>query len=128
MQITIENQGPIIRATNYWQTPQAKAGGLYLSWNAGAARLLAPGLTETDFADMRSAREVVVTRGPWRDVDAYELLFEDDSDAPYSVCLGVHQSDRLLPASDDGKKIRVLVYSPKGLEVDLPGRFVAKRA
>ena len=40
--ITIENRGQAILTTDYWYTPHAHAGYLYLSWNAGAGRLLIP--------------------------------------------------------------------------------------
>jgi hypothetical protein len=42
MQILIENNGQLIVGTNYWQTPHAKRGLVYLSYNAAAARLLIP--------------------------------------------------------------------------------------
>lgn len=40
--ITISNDGQKIVSTNYWDTEHAKRGFLYLSWNAGAGRLLLP--------------------------------------------------------------------------------------
>ena len=40
--ITITNQGQRITSTNYWDSDNARAGYLYLSWNAGAARLMVP--------------------------------------------------------------------------------------
>ncbi len=38
--IEIGNKGTEIVKTNYWQLEPAKKGFCYLSWNAGAARLL----------------------------------------------------------------------------------------
>ncbi|KXL10450.1 hypothetical protein AXH19_08415 [Escherichia coli] len=38
----IENEGQAVAGTDYWQSVQAQAGYVYLSWNAGAARLLVP--------------------------------------------------------------------------------------
>jgi hypothetical protein len=40
--IRIENNGPEIAATNYYDSPNAGAGYVYLSINAGALRLLVP--------------------------------------------------------------------------------------
>ena len=40
--IMIGNDGPLIARTNYFETELAKNGYFYLSWNAGAARLLVP--------------------------------------------------------------------------------------
>ncbi|EHV4930117.1 hypothetical protein K0P21_004677 [Escherichia coli] len=38
----IENEGQAVARTDYWQSVQAQARYVYLSWNAGAARLLVP--------------------------------------------------------------------------------------
>jgi hypothetical protein len=47
--ITITNNGPEIEKTNYFDTNCAKEGKLYLSWNAGAARLLIPECSDRYF-------------------------------------------------------------------------------
>src|ERR1700744_5802447 len=40
--ITIANDGQNLITTNYWDSEYAKMGLIYLTWNAGAARLLLP--------------------------------------------------------------------------------------
>lgn len=40
--ITVQNDGPDIASTNYWESAHAARGLCYLSGNAGALRLLAP--------------------------------------------------------------------------------------
>ena len=67
MFIIIHNQGQAIRSTSYWDSEQAKAGYVYLSWNAGAGRLLIPDRLKPILREMRDAREVLVSRGPWVD-------------------------------------------------------------
>lgn len=104
----ITNHGPLIEASDYWESEYAARGVVYLSVNAGAFRLLLPDVLKPLLLDdMRSAREVVVSRGPWpeqgRD-DALELLFDDGSTAPFSLHMGLEQVDRLPLDSDAGKQ------------------------
>ena len=40
--ISIENKGQRIVRTNYFDTENARSGFVYLSWNAGAGRVLLP--------------------------------------------------------------------------------------
>lgn len=65
--LIIENQGQAIARTNYWDSDHAKAGYFFLSWNAGAGRLLMPDSQKAALAEMRSAKYVIVSRGPWTD-------------------------------------------------------------
>lgn len=78
--LTIRNQGQAIAETNYWDSEHAQAGALYLSWNAGAARLLVPDSEKSLIRELKGAREVIVSRGPWTQYggrDALELLWEE---------------------------------------------------
>jgi hypothetical protein len=55
---------------------------------------------------MRTAKSVVVSRGPWPDgrkADAIEILFDDGSDSHFVMHFGTEQVDRLLPDTDAGK-------------------------
>lgn len=87
--LVIESDGPLIKATNYWDTPQCAAGKLVLSINAGAFRLLLPSQFEAAITpDMAPAREVIVSRGPWPGkglADAFEVLFDDGSRNPFAL-------------------------------------------
>ena len=51
----IENEGQAVAGTDYWQSVQAQAGYVYLSWNAGAARLLVPDAAKHLLREMRGA-------------------------------------------------------------------------
>jgi len=42
MVLQIQNDGPEVISTNYWQTAHSRRGYLYLSFNAGALRVLVP--------------------------------------------------------------------------------------
>lgn len=55
----IENEGQAVARTDYWQSVQAQAGYVYLSWNAGAARLLVPDAAKHLLREMRGAEYVI---------------------------------------------------------------------
>lgn len=131
MVIYIENDGHQIIATNYWQTELAQRGLVYVSVNAGAFRILLPRQLVSAIDDMQSAKYVIATRGTWYvegthpRKDSFEFMFEDDSDAPYSIHIVREQIDRLPAAADEGRTdLTCLVYTdgPK-LELELPARY-----
>ena len=63
--LQITNHGPLITATNYWDSELAHAGKLFVSVNGGAIRVLLPPQLYSYLADMRAAKECVLSRGPW---------------------------------------------------------------
>lgn len=73
----IENEGQAVARTDYWQSVQAQAGYVYLSWNAGAARLLVPDAAKHLLREMRGAEYVIISKGTLNGRDALELVFED---------------------------------------------------
>lgn len=99
-QIQILNEGQVVKHTNYWDHSLALAGYFYLSWNAGAARLLVPDIQKTMLREIRKAKEVIISRGPLQGRDGLELLFEDNSNAPYAIHIVSEMSDRMLPANE----------------------------
>ncbi len=124
--LTILNKGQAIESTNYWDTEQAHAGYCYLSWNAGAGRLLVPDALKPAIREMRIAKYVIVSRGPWHEHggrDALELLFEDSSDSPYCLHLVAEQTDRLLPEENQGGGFVVTVWTRGGEKLRLPGKY-----
>jgi hypothetical protein len=105
--LRIENDGPAIISTNYWDSDYASAGAVFLSVNVPAFRLLLPDSQKAAQADMRTASEVIVSRGLWpargRN-DAIELLFDGGSDNPFCLHFGAEQIDRMPLDSDVGKE------------------------
>jgi hypothetical protein len=101
--IAITNHGPLITATNYWDTDLARAGKVFCSVNAGAIRVLLPPQHYGALADMRAARECVLSRGPWPDEgapEAIEMLWDDGSNQPFALHLTAGSFD-LLPAEPE---------------------------
>jgi hypothetical protein len=124
--LTIRNDGQEIVETSYWDSAQCKSGYCYLSWNAGAGRLLLPDALAAALTDMRAASCVIVSRGRWREQgnrDALELLFEDGTDSPYCVHLVAEQTDRLLPDTDQGGGFVIIVWTRDGAQLRLPGKY-----
>jgi hypothetical protein len=81
--IKCRNDGPKLLESNFWDLPDE--GKFIVSINAAAFRILLPRRMEHYVADMATAREVAISRGPWparRREDAFEFLFDDDSDWP----------------------------------------------
>jgi len=112
--LRIENDGPRIRATNYWESEAAGRGYAYVSVNAGTFRLLLPPALETALADMATAREIVISRGPWTDAgkaDGLEILFDDGSSSPYALHLSIEQIDRVPLDADAGRQVVCTVWT-----------------
>lgn len=120
---TFENQGQRLLKTNYWASEHAQAGYFFLSWNAGAARLLIPDAQKSALKDMKTAKEVIISRGKWQGRDALELLFEDGTDSPYAIHLVSEQTDRLIPEEQQGGGFVVTLWTCGGLKARLTGKY-----
>ena len=114
--LRIQNDGPAIVATNYWQTRLARQGKFFLSGNAGVFRLLVPALHLGTLQHMRQAHTCVVSRGPWPHQglpDAIGILFDDDTVTPFSVLLSIQSCDRLPIESESGTQFLLSVWAPR---------------
>jgi hypothetical protein len=124
--VSIGNRGQAIASTNYWDCQAAEDGIFYLSWNAGAARLLVPDCQKHHVREMRSAKHVVISRGPMPQHGGpigLELLFEDNSDQPFVLMIPEDASDRRLPNSDQATAFCITVWTRGGQKLRLPCRF-----
>lgn len=95
-ELLIRNDGELIVGTNFWSTDLAARGFCYLSWNAGAARLLLPAAQAPLLEEMQTGKDVVLSCGPWPEQkrDGIEILFDDGSENPFALHLDQRQSDR----------------------------------
>lgn len=121
--IEISNNGSDILNTNYWGTEPADKGFLFLSWNDGVGRLLVPRSQEHAIDDMKTGLYVIISSGLWDGREALELVFEDNTSSPYSVTLVTDQTDRLLPDTDQGGGFKVAVWTERGNQLTLDGKF-----
>lgn len=112
--LTIENHGPLILRTNYWELPEAAAGKLLVSLNAGAFRVLLPPTLEAWIAEMATAKEVLISRGPWpaeNQPDGFEVLFDDRTSYPFALHLSVESFDRLPTDADQAGQWVLTVWT-----------------
>lgn len=124
--LKIINAGPELASTNYWDSEYADAGLFYLSWNAGAGRLLVPDSRLAELQEMQTAQVVIVSRGPWperKKAEGIELLFEDNSDSPYCLHLSIEQTDRLLPDLNQGGGFEIVAWTRTGRAASWPGKY-----
>ncbi len=124
--IVIENQGPAIVSTNFWDSNFARVGYFFLSWNAGTGRLLVPDTQQATLQEMHGANKVIVSRGPWLAAnrrEAIELLWEDDTDAPFAIQLVAEQTDRFLPDAYQGGGFEIAAWTRSGVQERWPGCY-----
>jgi len=111
--IEVTNHGPLITATNFWESPLAERGLLFCSVNAGAIRVLLPRSRYADLNDMRTAEYCVLSRGPWAGKDGIEIMWEDHSDSPYVLQLTPESFDLLPGEPESGREWVLSVWSNK---------------
>jgi hypothetical protein len=110
----IENHGPLVVSTNFWDLPVAQLGKVYVSLNAGAFRVLLPVTMEPALDDLKTARECVVSRGPWPEMglpDAFEVLFDDGTSDPFALHLSPQSFDHVPTTENVGKEWVLSVWT-----------------
>jgi hypothetical protein len=114
--IEVHNHGPLIVATNYWDSDLARAGKVYVSVNAGAIRVLLPPAHYGALADMRAASECVLSRGPWPAEgrrEAVEIMWDDGSSAPFTMHVTPESFDALPGEPEPGREWICSVWTAK---------------
>jgi hypothetical protein len=104
MTILTENNEQLVLASTFWGGDYERAGKFWVSCNAGAIRVLLPKSKRHHLRDMRTAKYVICSRGPWiaaGNRESIELLFEDDSSSPYLLNAGPESVD-LMPGDPAG--------------------------
>jgi hypothetical protein len=123
MDLVIENNGPEIFSSNFWDSETAS---FFLSVNAGAARLLIPDSRIDEIRKM-TGKLVILSRGPcWpqADKDAIEIMFDDGSKTPYSIQLMEEQTDQLISASMHGRDLTFSAWGKNAVKIfERPARF-----
>ncbi|WP_210165053.1 hypothetical protein [Methylosinus sp. PW1] len=90
------NMGQKLVDTSYWASEHALMGFVYISVNAGAARLLLPRVQESHLPDIGSANEVVISfasRFDPRKDPSIEIMFDDGSANPFCLFISRDQCD-----------------------------------
>ncbi len=92
--ITIINKQQDILNTNYWKTPAARKGFVFLSWNAGAGRLLVPKECATILEEIQKVETYLFSNVVVNKKDCLRILCEDFTDTPFCIIVDQRQSDR----------------------------------
>lgn len=110
----IRNQSSKITATDYWGTPHAEAGYVYVSVNAGTVRLLVPPAAPPDLLPaLRAAKTVAIgLAGLARARRLVIEIVDTTPDDPYVLDMDPQQCDRGLPASEAGDPVPWVAYGP----------------
>src|SRR5262252_8262224 len=114
--ITVENDGPLIVRSNYWDSDLARAGRFFVSVYEGTIRVLVPHGLYGLVADMRDAKECVLSQGPWLKKSGHEvveIMFDDGSDSPFAMHLAPKSFD-LLPAEPESREWILNVWIAAG--------------
>lgn len=98
--------------------------------NAGTVRLLVPRDHEQELLrETWRAKMVIVSRGHWAEAKGVgvELLFEDDSQDPYSLHIPAALCVPLIAESDHGREVPVALWTYRRgkphLAREYPGKF-----
>ena len=125
--VVVASYGQEITHTNYWDSENALVGGYcFLSGNAGAVRLLVPDSQISVVDEIRPAKRVILSRGPWAaegEPDATEVMFESDDGGHFSVTVRAHQTDRSLLDEHQGGGLICAVWTRSGKQLQLPAYY-----
>ncbi len=123
--LVIVNSGQLIAQTNYWDSEMALNGFIYLSWNAGVARILVPDKLNSYVREMRTGKYCILSQGPWLATDNFsmELLFEDKTSCPFSVQISPGQTDRVNACAHKDEGFFVTVWTRDGMQLRMPAKF-----
>lgn len=115
----IENDGPELKKTNFWESEYNARGLFFVSINAGCFRMFVPESQEAAIKEMQTGKIVEISRTTYQGREMVRLLFDDLSDYPYSLDLSQGQFDRLPDLSDSGRDLRFIAYAKSGKVMDL---------
>lgn len=110
--VRIQNDGPRVVSTDYWQTEHAARGLVYVSGNAGVWRLLLPRAAHGCLPGIRTGKSVSIEPSLQEPARCWDVVFEDGSDSPFFIAVDSRQFDR---AVEPGRNVRLTIY-PEGLD------------
>lgn len=113
--IQFDNRGGELRTTTYFESDHARAGLVYLSINAGVARLLVPTAALTASGDaLRNAITIdfAIAGSVSHPTIAIDVI-DGDPAYPYVFEIDARQCDRHLPASEAGAPLPWIAYTQR---------------
>lgn len=121
--IKIANDGASIVSTNYFSTPQAKAGKFFVSINSSCFRVLLPDPIASSYLnEMRTGCCVEVERNG----ESLTFWFNDGSESPFRLETNSHGMDRMPSSGDAGRSdlsLAVYIDGPEKV-LELPAKYL----
>lgn len=114
--ITFANNGKDIIKTNYWEHKNAVKGEFFLSFNAGCFRLLVPNKQEHLIDEMKTGYFIEIQR----DHDAIVIIFDDNTDMPFTITMDYRQADSFPPF---GENYTFSLWIKSGKQKEFKARF-----
>lgn len=118
MLYTFQNKEQKLVSTNFWSSPEAADGQMFLTWNAGVGRLLVPvAIWPTLIPEIGQATSVEIEEL----ADRICLYFYDSQPDPYLVQIGLGMTDRNKLAKG---KTRIDIYAKSGIHCEIEAVIV----
>lgn len=123
--ITIENDNSEIISSNYWRSEWGKQGIMAGSLNSGTFRILIPDNMKNILREMKTGKEVIISKGKYQGRIAYEILFDDHTENPFSMIIGDNQLVSPQIANSEHEKSLMFAVWMKGPKkvFEMPARF-----
>jgi len=113
--------------TTYFDTEMCRKGFYHFVHNNGKYLLFLPKWKEKVLQEMQTGKQVIITRGSHEGIkDSFEIMFDDETENPFSVLLRDEQFTRLSPLKE-GWHGTLYVYSGDIDECRLINRYVYYR-
>lgn len=109
MTITIENHGPLIVATNFWNSPLNASGQFYASCHAGCIRVLVPDMHREVINECRMSVCGVCLCAE----EGIELFFDTGPFTSCTIQVGVIACDVLPDEPKEGAALVVSLWTGK---------------
>jgi hypothetical protein len=121
--LMFQSDGPKLINTSYFESEWTQQGLAFLSWNAGAARLLIPDALINYLEDMKDCKYVVISHGLLNGNDAYEIMFEDESQSPFCLHISVDACDRVVSDLSYISEFDFSILTSTGVVFETKGKY-----
>jgi hypothetical protein len=103
-----------ILETNFFETARANQGMFFLSFSSGVFRLLLPPKCSFIFDDIKTAKDIIITRGNINETTIGNILFDDLSHNPLVFFLHRSHIDFFVDTDiDKTYELKIIIYNEK---------------
>lgn len=109
----VETKGQDIVATTYWSPPKARAGCMYLSFEAGAVRVLVPDAPRNLLGELPPVgTPITLQLAQWQGQNMWRVSLFDGSRDPYVLDIDRGEADHSFMAAYAGRTVPLIWYLP----------------